>query len=95
MNRVPASALAGDGEGVFAEPRRLLRTHRLGEEGEQITTQDGDETVTATIEDVRAVRLTHLDLDPAERERLCSGDCDTVFVHQLADVATDTPEPNE
>lgn len=95
MRRVPANTLTGNGESVLAEPRRLLRAHRLGEPGEEIVAADGDETVVARIDEIREVRLTHLDLAPAERERLCSGSqpCDTVFVHRLADVnVRDAPE---
>ena len=79
---------------MFTEPQRLLRAHRLGEAGDEIVAVDGDETVTATLEDVREVRLTHLDLDPAERERLCSGSepCETVFVHRLTEVTTQTAD---
>lgn len=80
---------------MFTEPRRLLRAHRLGEPGDEIVAVDDDETVTARLADVQEVRLTHLDLDPAQRERLCSGaePCETVFVHELEDVTVQNDDP--
>jgi hypothetical protein len=86
MARVRAANLLGSAEGLLSNPERLLRPHPLGEPGDEIVAAEDDGTVVGRLIDVSEVPLAHLDVDPDERERLCTEieDRRTVFVHEVA-----------
>lgn len=80
MPRVRADALLGGADGLLTEPRRYVRTERLGNPGDVL---GGD--IDGRLVAVEELPLAHLDLPPDERERLCHdlGGRRTVFVHYL------------
>lgn len=80
MARVRAEALLGGASGLLDEPRRYVRTERLGDPGEVLSGE-----ITGRLLDVEETPLAHLDLAPDVRERFCEalGEDRTVFVHYV------------
>jgi hypothetical protein len=87
MARVRAETVVGNGDCVLEEPDRLVRPHRLGDPGDEVVAADGDGTIVGRLVEVAEVPITHIEMEPGERERLSEslGDDRMVFVHRLAD----------
>lgn len=81
MARVRAEALLGGAPGLLDEPRRYVRTERLGSPGEVLS---GDDVVGRLLA-VEEAPLTHVDIAPEVRERLSHAlrERRTVFVHYV------------
>ncbi|WP_435062779.1 hypothetical protein [Halobaculum sp. EA56] len=93
MARLRAEALLGGAEDLLSQPCRIVDHRRLGDPGESLDARDVGDAVGGCRRDdligrllrVERVPLSHVDVDPDVRERLChllDGDR-TVFVHYV------------
>ena len=82
MARVRGGALLGGASSLLDEPRRYVRTERLGDPGDLLSLSG---EVVGRLLAVEEEPLAHVDIAPDVRERLCQavGDRRTVFVHYV------------